>query len=417
MKNILIDVGSSTVKVYEFEEGKLSHLFNRSIKFKEGFTPESGVSEANKTELVELLLEIKQKFPEHSVKIFATAIFRKYSEKAKVRFIDEIFIRTNIYFNIVSHELENFYIQKALVGKLNSTENSLIVNIGGGSIELVVMFGNEAIETHNIEYGIGNLLGEFEGINDDLSKIELETVISKVKSLLPQLTNKVTLAFYTGGELEYMKRANYQLEANTLFDDSDHPSLIKLENIQKKNQEIFTKTTLNELENLMPEDPKWMHGARGCSAIAQAIFEKYSIDTVIPSNSNLIDGVVRQQFRKVTISGSFRKHLEYIVKVRNLLVKNNIEVLSPRFTDPKNPGEEFVVFQGEEGLAPLELERHHLDSIDQSDALIVCSPAGYVGASALIEIGYANKLGKKIIFTEKPEEFMLNTLPSEISII
>ncbi len=417
MKNILIDVGSSTVKVYEFEDSKLSHLFNRSIKFKDSFTPETGISDVNKNELLELLLEIKQKFPEHSVKIFATAIFRKYSEKARIKLIDEIFIRTNVYFNIVSHELENFYIQKALVGKHDSTENSLIVNIGGGSIELVVMFGNEAIETHNIEYGIGNLLTEFDGVNDELSKVKLEDIIDKVKSLLPTLSNKVSLAFYTGGELEYMKRVQYDLEDNTLFEDLDHPSIIKLVNIQKKNVEIFTKIKLSELESLMPEDPRWMHGARGCSAIAQAIFEKYSIDTIIPSNSNLIDGVVRQQFRKITISGSFRKHLDYIVKVRNNLVKNNVEVLSPRFTDPKNPGEEFVVFQGEEGLAPLELERHHLDSIDQSDALIVCSPEGYVGASALIEIGYANKLGKRIIFTEKPEEFMLNTLPSEIGII
>ena len=62
------------------------------------------------------------------------------------------------------------------------------------------------------------------------------------------------------------------------------------------------------------------------------------------------------------------------------------------------------------------LERHHLDSIQKSDALIVCDPEGYVGASALIEIGYANALGKRIIFTEKPQEFMLNTLPHEIGL-
>ena len=416
MKNILIDVGSSTVKAYELADNKLLHLFNRSIKFKDGFTPEIGITEENKDELIEILLEVNQRFSKHSVKVFATAIFRKYSKKARIKLVDEVFIRANVYFNIVSHELESFYIQKALVGKFNSTQNSLIVNIGGGSIELVVMFGNEAIEVHNIEYGIGNLLKEFDGVNDEYSNVGLDDIINKVKPLLPNLPSKISLAFYTGGELEYMKRVKYNLEDNTLFKDSDHPSIIGINDFQKKNLEIFTKIQLSKLEKLMPENPSWMHGARGCSAIAQAIFEKYSISTIIPSNSNLVEGVVRQQFRKVTISGSFRKHLNYIVKLRNNFVENNIEVLSPRFTDPKNPGEEFVIFQGEEGLAPLELERHHLDSIDQSDALIVCCPAGYVGASALIEIGYANKLGKRIIFTEKPEEFMLNTLPSEIGI-
>lgn len=91
-------------------------------------------------------------------------------------------------------------------------------------------------------------------------------------------------------------------------------------------------------------------------------------------------------------------------------------MLSPKFTEPKNPGEQFVVFAGEEGRSPLELERHHLNSIIDSDALIVCDPQGYVGASAMIEIGLANALGKRIIFIEKPAEFMLYTLPAEVGL-
>lgn len=91
-------------------------------------------------------------------------------------------------------------------------------------------------------------------------------------------------------------------------------------------------------------------------------------------------------------------------------------MLSPRFNIPKNPGKEFVIFEGEEDNTPLMLERFHLNAIKQSDALVVCDPGGYIGASALIEIGFANHLNKRIIFTEEPEEFMLNTLPAEIGI-
>lgn len=166
----------------------------------------------------------------------------------------------------------------------------------------------------------------------------------------------------------------------------------------------------------MPDNPKWMHGARGCSAIAQAICQKYSVQTIIPSNSNIINGIIRQEFRYVTISGSFRKHLEYILKIKGKLEVQGTKVLSPKFTEPKNPGERFVVFAGEEGLGPLELERHHLKSIFESDALIVCDPEGYVGASALLEIGFANAIGRRVIFVEKPEEFILNTLPCEIGL-
>jgi len=131
---------------------------------------------------------------------------------------------------------------------------------------------------------------------------------------------------------------------------------------------------------------------------------------------DIINGVVRQEFRYVTISGSFRKHLDYILKVKKILESTGTEVLSPRFTEPKNPGDTFVVFVGEEGKTPLQLERHHLSSIEKSDALIVCSPKGYVGASGMLEVGYANALNKRIIFTEKPEEFILNALPAEVGL-
>ena len=214
-----------------------------------------------------------------------------------------------------------------------------------------------------------------------------------------------------------MQLAQYLLEQNSLFSDPDHPSIIKLSSFVKKNKDIFTKTSLSELEQLMPENPKWMHGARACSALAQAICQHYGIQRIIPSNSNLVNGVVRQEFRYVTISGSFRRHLKYILEIKKRLEKRGTIVLSPRFSRPKNPREEFVVFHGEEGLSPLQLERYHLDSIAKSDALIVCDPNGYIEASALIEIGYANALGKRIIFTEEPEEFMLNKLPREVGLL
>lgn len=415
-KKLLIDVGSSTVKVYEQTSPSVSLLLARSIPFKTEFDPTKGISESTKKELYELITEIKDKSPDKPIKLFATVLFRKMEPETKKAFVDEFFLRTGLYFNIIPQELESYYLQVALVGKYQVNEPVLLINIGGGSTELVVMYGKEAIETRNIDLGVGTVLTEFPKINDQKSGVSLDTVIKFVSEKLPALDNKVKTALYSGGELTYMQLAKYSLQANKLFNDEDHPSMITLKNFSSKNKEVFEKISLRELEELMPDNPTWMHGARACSALAQAICDKYGIEIIVPSNSNLINGVSRQEFRHVVISGSFRKHLEYILKVRKQLAENGTEVLSPRFTEPKNPGEEFVVFSGEEGMSPLELERHHLRSIEECDALIVCDPDGYVGASALIEIGYAQALGKRIIFVEKPEEFMLNTLPAEIGL-
>jgi exopolyphosphatase/pppGpp-phosphohydrolase len=415
-ERILIDIGSSTVKVYNYFQNQLKLLLQRSLHFKEGFDPEGEISSENKKELFELLEAIKEENKNTPIRLYATGIFRKLAPETKVNFIDEVFLRTGLYFNIIDQDLENFYLEMALVGKCNLNEPLLLINIGGGSTELVVMYGKEAIERVNLDFGVGKILTDFPQINDEFSRVKLTDIVNYVKNLLPPIQNKPKIAFYTGGELTYMKLVNYPLKKNNLFEDEDHPFLIELEDFKNKNREIFEKISLKELENLMPENPKWMHGARPCSAIAQAICEKYNIEKIIPSDSNIINGIVRQEFRHVTLSGSFRKHLDYILEIKKKLETKGVIVLSPRFTVPKTPGVEFVVFQGEEGLSPLELERYRLNSIKNSDALIVCDPNGYVGASALLEIGFAHSLGKRIIFTEKPEEFILNNLPFEVGL-
>lgn len=413
---IYIDLGSSTAKVYGSQSHHPELIATQSIPLKKDFDPASGISQENKKELFTFIQQVTDKNPKATIKIIATALFRKLSKEAQVSLKDEFFQETGLYLNIISQDLENYYLETALVDKCTLNEPLLLINIGGGSTELVVMYGKQAIERHNIDLGVGTLLGEFQSINDSLSGTPIEDVIHFIDKRLPDLQNHVTHAFYNGGELTYMQLAEYPLKKNTLFSDEEHPSIIDFTAFSKKNKDIFGVIPIQTLESLMPNDPKWMHGARSCSAIAQAICSRYQIKTIIPSNSNTIDGLYRNEYRYITISGSFRKHLDQIISIKERFESQGTYVLSPRFLEPKNPGDEFVIFTGEEGKSPLELERHHLESIEKSDALIICNPDGYVGASALIEIGYAQALGKKIVFVEKPEEFLLNILPAEIGL-
>lgn len=297
MNKILIDVGSSTIKAYKYITQKLEPLIQKTIPFKEGFDPEGGIARVAKKELFELIESVKEGNKEDLVKIYATGIFRKLADETRVSFIDEFFSRTDLFFNIITQDLENFYLEMALVGKCTLNEPVLLINIGGGSTELVVMYGKEVIERKNIDLGVGTINTRFPEINESIARVKLEKAVDFAKNILPPLSNNSKVAIYSGGELEYMKLVDYPLKKNDLFEDEDHPSLVFTKSFIDKNQEVFRKKTLQELESLMPNNPKWMHGARGCSAIAQAICEKYGIETIIPSNSNIINGVVRQESR------------------------------------------------------------------------------------------------------------------------
>lgn len=297
MKRILIDIGSSTIKVYSADNGTVILIESHSVPFKNGFDPQKGISDESKKELYKYIGRIQKKYKNKEIKIYATSIFRKISLKTKKEFIKEFNNRTKLQFNIITQNEENKYLQLALTSKYNSNEPYLLINIGGGSTELVVMKGKKAIERVNIDLGVGVILSKYPEINKNISEITIEEVIKFIRRQLPTIKYNVKLAFYSGGELRYMKLTKYNLKNNSIFIDKDHPLMISIADFQKRNLEIYKKVRLKELETLMPDNPSWMHGARACSAIAEAICKKYNVVTIIPSNSNLIDGVVRKEFK------------------------------------------------------------------------------------------------------------------------
>ena len=73
-----IDLGSSTIKVYEYVT-ELKLLEEHSIYFKNGFSSEEGISKENETELLNYFKELKTKYNMvyHNTHIYVTGIFRE----------------------------------------------------------------------------------------------------------------------------------------------------------------------------------------------------------------------------------------------------------------------------------------------------------------------------------------------------
>ncbi|MDD3156264.1 MAG: hypothetical protein PHP14_02460 [Candidatus Pacebacteria bacterium] len=256
MKRILIDVGSSTVKVYKLDDEILSLVLQKSIPFKNGFDNQKGLSEQSKKELFNLLNIIKIENHQTPISIYATALFRKLLPEPQKNFVNEVLKLTGLHFNIISQELESHYLEKALLDKCFLSDQILIINIGGGSTELIIVNNKQVVDRYNIDFGVSTVINNFPGINESISAVDIDTVINYVKNLLPYIKTNPQIAFYTGGELNYMILTKYTLTTNTLFQDNDHPFMIGLKEFQIKNEAIYKEITLKELEELMPENPK-----------------------------------------------------------------------------------------------------------------------------------------------------------------
>jgi NTP pyrophosphatase (non-canonical NTP hydrolase) len=101
------------------------------------------------------------------------------------------------------------------------------------------------------------------------------------------------------------------------------------------------------------------------------------------------------------LCGSFRRDLETLRADFQALVDHGCNVLSPVSLDWCSERDGFVFLAGEESDEPPAIERRHLSAMRRAHLVWLHSPAGYVGTSAAMEIGYAHALGLPI-FTHTP---------------
>lgn len=292
-----IDLGSSTIKVYEYKT-ELKLLEEHSIYFKNGFSSEEGISKENESELLSYFKSLKEKYnmEYHNTNIYVTGIFRELSVAKKTEMVKLFNDELDLHFNIISHGIENYYLGKAMEHDYNN-KKVMIINMGGKTTELVTFDKGSIIARENLKIGVADLLNAYPQVNEEISACRVEEMNDFVKDRLKDVSfdKNYDCAIFTGGEERFEKLTNFNLVANTLFDDGIHKFMLSLEDYIEGTKRVFDTITLSELYKLMPGNPKWMDGARAGAIIPLAIFELANIKTIIPSDLNLINGVVNDK--------------------------------------------------------------------------------------------------------------------------
>lgn len=294
MKNFYIDLGSSTIKVYCYEE-ELKLIEEHSIYFKNDFDAEKGISENNLKELCDYFEEIKSKYDlkYYNTHIFVTGIFRNLIQERKQSLIKLFNDKFDLHFNIISHGIENYYLAKAMENDYNN-KKVLIINMGGKTTELVTFVGTKITDTKNLNIGVADLLNNFNKVNEKYSGntvTEMENFVAERLSDI-ELDKDYDCAIFTGGEERFELLTGFNLVDNTLFNDNIHKYMLSLEDYIKGTEKVFNEISMEELYDLMPSNPKWMDGARSGAIIPLVLFRMANVKWIIPSDLNLINGVI-----------------------------------------------------------------------------------------------------------------------------
>ncbi len=289
-----IDLGSSTIKVYEYLE-YLKLIDEHTIYFKNNFDSNRGISKENLEELCKYFSELKEKynFKYENTHIYATGIFRNLCYDKKVELIKLFNDKFDLHFNIISHGLENYYLSCAMKNDYNN-KKVLIINMGGKTTELVTFKGDKVINTKNLNIGVADLLNNFSEVNLEYSKNTIDEMDKFVNEKLKdiELDKDYDCAIFTGGEERFELLTGFNLVANTLFDDNIHKYMLTFDDYLKGTEKVFYDMKLSDLYKLMPNNPKWMDGARSGAIIPLTLFKKANIKWIIPSDLNLVNGII-----------------------------------------------------------------------------------------------------------------------------
>lgn len=194
-----------------------------------------------------------------------------YYKKDLVKLFNDKFA---LNFNIISHGIENYYLEKAMENDYNN-KKVLIINMGGKTTELVTFVGTKITDTKNLIIGVADLLNNFSKVNEKYSGDTVEEMEKFVVDRLfdIELAKDYDCAIFTGGEERFELLTGFNLVENTLFNDNIHKYMLSLEDYIEGTKKVFYDISLDELYKLMPNNPKWMDGARSGAIIPLVLFK------------------------------------------------------------------------------------------------------------------------------------------------
>lgn len=303
-----IDLGSSTIKAYRYENKKLEMIEEKSILFKNYYDEKIGIQKDCYMDLIEYFRKLSFQYVmnNQNTKIIATGIWRKIPEKQKELLKDE-FESINLNLNIISHEEEGFLFGKAMQGIYNR-KKILMVNMGGKTTELILIEKGNIKNKNNINIGVADILNKFPTINDVENCPKIEEVMKYGLKLLEkdEIYYEPDCAIFTGGELRFQKLLKYKLIPNTIFQDNIHEYMVSYKDLEEKNKEILSYITIEELYRLMPNNPGWMDGAKAGALLRTDYFSKnrikynYTIRLKYHKWDNKIGRIMKYHVKKMT---------------------------------------------------------------------------------------------------------------------
>lgn len=293
MKISIIDIGTSSLKHYIFEQGErgrklLYYKRNSEANLGESDTL-SAETIARNIAILKGCLDLNAVEGAEKLRIVGTEILRKASNARE--FTDAVLRTSGCATEIISQDKEALYLYEGFLDIVPSGEKFGAVNIGGGSSELVIGTTDRLAASFKFPFGAKFILKTF-GDHDDIDWNALDDYLEKEL----QVPEKVPELFVTG-VLDFMTQARPHIPfVSSASPYPEHPFILSVDDWRNWILAL-RRTPLAKLKGYFMKDPKFTDGVTIGQSVYYALAKKMSVERVIPSARDLTDGIVYEMGR------------------------------------------------------------------------------------------------------------------------
>lgn len=295
LKYAAIDLGSNSfhLVVLESQHGKLVPVISKRemVQLVAGIQPQTGIlNQATRERALRCLAafrhELKQLKPEH-IRAVGTSAFRQLA--ADHAFLTEAQATLGCSIEILSGEEEAHYIFQGVRQQLPQHQSLFVIDIGGGSTEIIVGAGSQPDTYVSLDLGCITLTHEFFN-SEDISEAQFERAEQRVRDALHEI------AYLFDGlswQMEIgcsgtVKSVLWALQNLNLTPDSTltRTALTKL-------RPVFFQTDnnrqLSQLLNINPRRTQLL--AAGFVILYQTVLQ-FDLHTLVPSHAAIREGLI-----------------------------------------------------------------------------------------------------------------------------
>jgi len=289
MDKIIVEVGSTCIKVDKYNGKDIEKLNGRTIQFKKDYNEDGKLRESDIKELIESINELIS--ISENVYVCGTSIFRTLKEDEKKEFLTRFKNETGYEFNIISQEKEN---ELTVFGTTRFVKEKVCVFIGGGGSTEISIYDNGIKESVNTKIGVIDVMQKFPDLANAIATTSFETVMNYIKERLNLPKEKADVVILSGGGHKYFaENSGIKYEKNTLYNDAASPIMMDIETRKSETERYYKEISLDEIRNRV-SDPGWWYATRAMCAFALVVAEGVEAKYIVPTDIAMVYGILEE---------------------------------------------------------------------------------------------------------------------------